>query len=226
MLSLLKNVTILYIEDNDKTREQVSEILKLFSDNVIVTSNGLEAIEIYKTKDIQLIITDIEMPKLNGMDFVKIIRETDTKTPIIVTTAHATTEYLLSFANLNIQGYLVKPLMYKKLQNTLENVLKYIKASHYIKLRENLYFDKELNVIIKNREKIKLNKEERLLLNLLIDNKNRITTYAQIEYVVWGQCKKSMTDSALRTLVKKLRRKCDKELIQNISKIGYKIVID
>jgi len=225
MLTLLKNVTILYIEDDNKTREQVSEILKLFSDNVIVTSNGLEAIEVYKNKDIQLIITDIEMPKLNGIDFIKIVRKTDTQTPIIITTAYTTTEYLLSSTNLNIQGYLIKPLMHKKLQSTLENVLKYIKTSHYIKLRENLYFDKESNVIIKNREKIKLNKEERLLLNLLIDNKNSITTYAQIEYAVWGQCKKSMTDSALRTLVKKLRQKCDKEFIQNIPKIGYKITI-
>jgi len=225
MLTLLKNVTILYIEDDNKTREQVSEILKLFSDNVIVTSNGLEAIEVYKNKDIQLIITDIEMPKLNGLDFIKMLRKTDTQTPIIITTAYTTTEYLLSSANLNIQGYMLKPLMYKKLQSTLENVLKYIKTTHYVKLHENLYFDRESNVIIKNREKIKLNKEERLLLDLLLENKNNITTYTQIEYTVWGECENSMTDSALRTLVKKLRQKCDKDLIQNISKIGYRISI-
>jgi len=225
MLTLLKNVTILYAEDDDKTREQTSDILKLYSDNVITASNGMEAIEIYKSLDIELIITDIEMPELSGTDFIKIVRETDIQIPIIITTAYATTEYLLPCANLNIQGYMVKPLTRKTFQETLENVLKYIKINHYAQLRKNIYFDRTSNLIIKNGEKIKLNKEERLLLDLLLENKNNITTYTQIEYVVWGECKNSMTDSALRTLIKKLRQKCGKDFIQNISKIGYKIHI-
>jgi len=224
MLTLLKNVTILYVEDDDKTREQVSEILKLYSDDVITASNGLEAMEIYNSFNIQLIITDIEMPKLNGIDFIKKVRDKDTQTPIIVTTAYATTGYLLPCANLNIQGYMVKPLLYKTFQETLENVLKYIKMDHYIQLGNNLYFDRDANLIIKNGEKIKLTKEERLLLELLLANKNSVTTYTQIENEIWEQDGKNMTNAALRTVVKKLRQKCgDKELIQNISKIGYKI---
>jgi len=224
MLTLLKNVTILYVEDDDKTREQVSEILKLYSDDVITASNGLEAMEIYNSFDVQLIITDIEMPKLNGIDFIKKVRDKDIQTPIIVTTAYATTSYLLPCANLNIQGYMVKPLLYKTFQETLENVLKYIKMDHYIQLGNNLYFDRDANLIIKNGEKIKLTKEERLLLELLLANKNSVTTYTQIENEIWEQDGKNMTNAALRTVVKKLRQKCgDKELIQNISKMGYKI---
>jgi len=101
MLTLLKTVTILYIEDDDKTRENMREILSFYSENVHVASNGI--------------------------DFIKKFRENNLYTPLIVTTAFATTDYLLSCANLNIQGYLLKPVTKAGIKKSLKSAIRYIR---------------------------------------------------------------------------------------------------
>jgi len=223
ILKRLKDITILYIEDDPKVQKQMSEVLSLYSDKLIVASNGAQALEIYKKGGIELIITDIKMPKINGIDFISEVRKDNIEIPIIVTTAYKTTDFLLQCANLNIQGYLIKPITHNGLKDALQKALLYIKPSQksIIKLNEDISYDKDRGVILKESQELKLTKEERLVLELLLKNQNSITKYTQIEDAIWEQYGKVVSKTALRTVIKKLRQKLVKELIQNVSGVGY-----
>ncbi len=223
---LLKEISILYVEDEDDARGIMSEILNKFSNNIIVVKNGKEALEKYNEESIQLIITDIEMPIMNGIELVKEIRKDDIVTPIIIMTAFVSNDYLLMFANLNIQSYLVKPITYKNLKDSLFKVTEYLNLTSniYMHISKELAYDKINGVlIICETQEIHLNKKEKAFMNLMVENKNKLVTYSQIEQTVWSEFDEAMSETALRTVVKNLRKKSDIKFIDNIAGQGYKL---
>lgn len=84
----MKKVTVLYAEDEDISREAVARILKKRVKDIFVAKNGEDALEIYESRDdIDVLITDIEMPKVNGIELIERIKEISPKTPTVVITA-------------------------------------------------------------------------------------------------------------------------------------------
>ena len=225
---LLKEVTILYAEDDKETREAITETLNKFSNNIKVAKDGKEALDIYKEGLVQLIITDIEMPIMDGIKFISKVRENDIITPVIMLTAHTSTDYLLPCANLNIQSYILKPINYSNLKEALFKVTEYLNLTSniYIHIAKDLSYDKINGVLVVHEtEEICLNKKEKALMSLLVENKNNLVTYAQIENAVWLDFDEVMTESALRTVIKNLRKKSDIKFIDNVSGLGYKLHI-
>ena len=94
-LDRLKSLTILYVEDEALIRQNAVEYLSRYCHIVLEASNGEEGYALYKQHSPDLIISDIKIPKLSGLEFASNIRLEDKKTPIIITTAHTDTEYLL-----------------------------------------------------------------------------------------------------------------------------------
>ncbi len=225
---LLKEIKILYVEDEEEARKNILEILNKFSDNVFLASNGEEAFEIFEQESVQLIITDIEMPVLDGIKLIEKIRKDDVVIPVIMMTAFTTSDYLLKCANLNIQAYLVKPIEYKTLKEALYKVTEYLNLTSnlYLHISKELSYDKMNGVLINNKiEEIHLNKKEKSLMNLLVDHKNKLVTYSEIEHTVWNDYDEVMTESALRTVIKNLRKKSETKFIDNVAGLGYKIHI-
>lgn len=218
----LEDLTVLYAEDEAGIQETVSEVLELYVNNVITAANGNEAIELYKQYKPSILLLDICMPYKDGLSALKHIREEDIHTPVIIMTAHTEQEYLMNAVELYITKYLVKPFDKNALLEALNSCLELLskKNDEYILLNEDIKFDYKNQTIIKNNEQIKLNKKERLLLNLLISNKNKILSYEEIEYHVWDD---TASMDALKSLIKDLRKKTHKDIIKNISKIGYKL---
>ncbi len=228
LLKLLKEITILYVEDERSARDTITEILTQFSDNVKVAQNGLEALEIFNNNSIQLIITDIQMPLMDGLEFVKEIRKDDIAVPIIMLTAYSSNDYLLTCANLNIQAYILKPINYTKLKEALYKVIEYLNLTSniHIHISKELSYDKINGVLIFHEtQEINLNKKEKAFMNLLVEHKNNLVTYSEIEHSVWYDFNEVMTDSALRTIVKNLRKKSNIKFIDNVSGQGYKLHI-
>jgi len=128
---LTKDLTVLYVEDEDNTRMQVSQILELFFKNVLVGENGEEALKIYKQNDVDLIMTDLTMPKLNGYQMIKEIKKLDSLQHIIVLTAHNSSENLMQTIDLQLDGFLLKPLKMDKLLELL------YKVTNVIQLEKN-----------------------------------------------------------------------------------------
>ncbi len=218
-----KNIKILYVEDDEIARENGIEYLQNFFEQIYEASDAIKALQLYEKYQPDIIITDIQMPKLNGLEFVKRIRQKDKKTQIIIITAFCDKDYLLKAIELGLVKYLVKPVCEKEFEealflcvNSLQN-----NESNIIKLDENSYFDIFNKNLLINEEIIKLRTKEILFLELLIKNKNRYVSYEEIENYVWSNS--VMTKDALKTLVKNIKIKISKDLILNLTNSGYKI---
>ena len=223
-LDLRKNkYTLLYVEDNETTRFFTSMFLKPYFKQIIEAENGKEALALYAKEKPDVIITDIEMPRLNGLDFCKEIRKLDLEIPIMITTAYTSVEYLLEAVEINLVKYLSKPLDEEKVLEGLKLCFERIEVNtpSIVLLDENFYYDILNHVLVKEQDVISLSASEVLLLNILIKNSNRVVSYVELENYIWADT--YMTKDSLRSLVRKVRQLIGKERIQNISKIGYKI---
>lgn len=146
----LKNLTILYVEDEDIARAQLEKVLKRLFKEVIVAKNGLEGLEKYK-KDkadeskIDLILSDINMPQLNGIEMLEEIRKENDSIPIIFTTARSETEYLLKAIALDTSYYALKPI---NIDDIIVKIEKVCEKKYYQKLIE------EKNILLKEYLKI------------------------------------------------------------------------
>ena len=218
-----KNIKILYVEDDEIARENGVEYLQNFFETIYGASDAIVALQLYEKYKPDIIITDIKMPKLNGLEFVKKIRQKDKKTQIIIITAFCDRDYLLKAVELQLVKYLIKPVKEKEFEEALFLCVNSLKEdnSNIVKLENEIYFDTfNKNLVIKD-ELVKLRAKEILFLELLIKNKNRYVTYEEIENYVWSDS--VMTKDALKTLVKNLKTKIPKDLILNLTNSGYKI---
>ncbi len=125
--NFLKTLTILYVEDDKRLSESFAEILdKLFA-NVILVEDGLSALDVFKDaldngRVIDAIISDINLPKLNGLDLLEEIRKYDENVPFVYTTAHYEAENLLKAIKLGASEYYIKPLDAKEIITHIEKV--------------------------------------------------------------------------------------------------------
>jgi YesN/AraC family two-component response regulator len=121
-----KNITLLYVEDENSIREFLATRLKKVVKEVFVAANGEEGLELFKKHKPDLVITDITMPKMDGIEMSKKIRDIDPDVPITMLTAHDNSNFLLKAIELNISNYITKPIEKNKLFETIENEAKVI----------------------------------------------------------------------------------------------------
>lgn len=218
----LEDLTILYAEDENGIRETVCDVLELYVNNVITANDGEEALELYKQYKPSILLLDICMPHKDGLEVLKVIRESDLVTPVIIMTAHTEKEYLMNAVELYITKYLIKPFDKNALLEALNICLELLskKSEKEIVLSEGIIYLTDSQSIKKNDEVISLNKKERQLLTLLINNPNKVLTYEELEYHIWDD---SVSRDALKSLIKDLRKKTSKETVKNVSGIGYKL---
>lgn len=219
-----KNIKILYVEDEDNIRENAVFYLKRLFDIVFEAKDAFEALEIIEQKNPHIIITDINMPKLNGLELIKNIRKKDSKIAIIVLSAYTKTDYLLEAIELGLEKYLVKPIRHETIYPVLINCVKKIKG---FDLNLNHFFDNYLfnslnKQLFKNGIEIKLTHKEIDFLTLLCQKKNQIVPYEIIQSVVWND--DFMSEDAIRSVARNLRKKLPENCLENVSKIGYKII--
>ncbi|MGA1940089.1 response regulator [Arcobacter sp. YIC-310] len=218
-----KNIKVLFVEDDDIARQNGVEYLENYFDFVFEASNALEALKLYEKEQPHIIITDIQMPKLNGLEFIQKIRKKDKKVQVIVISAFCDKDYLFKAIELQLVKYLVKPIDDKKFDEALSLCINALNddMSNIIKLDEHYSFDTFNLSLFKDDELIKLRAKELDFIFLLLKNKNRYVTYNEIENYVWKD--DSMSKDALKTLVKNLKTKIPKEFISNQWGVGYKI---
>ena len=216
-------IKVLYVEDDEIARENGVEYLENYFKYIYEASDALMALKLYEKHQPHLIITDIQMPKLNGLEFIQRIRQKDKKVQVIVISAFSNKEYLFKAIELQLVKYLIKPLKEHEFQEALNLCIESINndSSNIYKLNSDYTFDIFNSTLVYKDEIVKLRKKEIDFLTLLLKNKNRYVTYSEIENYVWNDS--SMSKDALKTLVKNIKTKIPKELILNLSGTGYKI---
>jgi len=164
------------------------------------------------------------MPKENGIEFIKKIRIDDSKTRVIIASAHTDLDYMLEAAQLHLIKYIVKPITEEKLMESLSTFVKSHTKNQLFNLGDDILFDHSKSIIKNNYEELQLTKKENHFLKLLM-SKDRIITYEEIENQIWDD-EFVMTQNALRLFIKNLRKKLPSKAIKNVQGIGYKLQVD
>ncbi len=219
--AILRSMTLLYIEDHTKTTNDIEKIFSTFFRKILVASNGKEALEIYQNNHIDIIITDINMPKMDGLTMIETIRKTNKKISIIILTAYADRDLLFKATNLQIDGYLTKPINFTKIISALENALARMEVFPLIQLSQNLQYDLHSMQLLYDGELVLLGQKENQFIAYLLKNKNKIITKEELMANVWTH--EYPSESAFKNLIYSIRKKLGKEAIENIQGIGWKI---
>jgi len=121
---ILSNYTILYVEDNKEISEEIVFFLRGVVKNIYIAYNGQEGAELYEKHNPDIVITDIQMPIMNGIEMIKTIRSKSEKnTPIIITTAFNEAHHLIEAINMGVDYYIMKPLNLKELLKNLRKTV-------------------------------------------------------------------------------------------------------
>lgn len=219
----LSNLLVLYIYK--QRNEKIISLLNKEFKKVFIASNLKEANKNYKKYSPCIILIDDDFKNSTMIDFLKEIRKTDFKTAIVTMTENKSNEYILEMIDLYITKYIVKPyeeeLLYKSLLKCAEIIESRIYSN--VKLGKGIFFNFQTQSIINDDEIIILNKKESILINLFIQNPNRIITYEELEYHIWND---EGTQAALKSLIRDFRKKTYKTILKNYSGIGYKLDLE
>jgi len=225
-MQLEENVSILVAEDEEELREYLVEYLQLFFKNVYSAKCGQEAYLIYLDKSPDIILSDINMPNLDGLSMISRIREKDSKTKIIIMSAHSDKEKLLKAVELNLVTYLVKPIKIETLKKVLfDSVESFKSSSDKVNLGSDMYWSKTQNRLYLNEEHIVLKEKESILMELLCSKTNQAFSNEDIYRHLHTKGDKEYSQYAITSLIKRLRSKLPKKIIQNEYGSGYKIRI-
>ncbi|WP_375723866.1 response regulator transcription factor [Arcobacter sp. KX21116] len=218
---------VLFVEDEEIIRENYTTYLKMLFKEVYEAKDGEIALKLYKEKKPDIIIIDIHLPKLNGIELLKKIRENDHSTKAIMLTAHTDKTFLLDAASLKLTKYLVKPISRKELKDALNESIE--ELNNYdilpikkIKLKDNYIWNTELQELKNNSKLIELTSKEKKLLTILLSRKDKVFSYDEIFDYFWRE-EESFTLNSLKNLVKRLRKKLPENTIINQFNEGYKI---
>jgi len=157
LIEQTKTLSLLYVEDNKETRLGTMETLNVFFDNVTSAVDGQDAIEKFLAEKFDFIITDINMPNLNGIEMIKQIRDIDSNIPIIIISAHDETSYFTKTIKFGIEAYLLKPFLMEDLIAVFQKVTEHI----FMKQELNEY---KISLEKKVQEQVeKLNRQNSLM---------------------------------------------------------------
>jgi DNA-binding response OmpR family regulator len=217
---LILNKKILIVEDDVDSNELMTLFFKDYFKSVFSAFDGEKAYSIYLDEDIDVIITDIEMPKLNGIELIKRIRVDDKSIPVFILSSKSDLSLLLEAIPLKLEEYVLKPLNFEKLTK-IANIYKkkYAKESYEIGYMTNYSFiTKSLTYNDKN---ISLTNNEISLLELLIYRINSSVSYEDIAFEVYDNDNDNISINSVRILITRLRKKIPSLYIESIPKLGY-----
>ncbi len=220
----LKNYTLLYAEDETIIRLNIQTFFQKYFHKVLIAKDGKEAIELIEKHQPEILILDIEMPYLNGLEVAQIVRNYNKTTPIVMITAHSDTTTLLEAIELNLTAYLIKPITKNKLEELLIKLQKYFQESskELIYLSRTVYWDTQEQLLYKDGSVIELSIKEKRLLTLFLKNINKNIYYEDIMAHVWEEnFHEEISIASVKNLVSSLRKKLPKDSLKNIYGKGY-----
>lgn len=218
---------ILLVEDEKDLSNAIKEGLEdnFFTvDQAFDGEEAIDKIEIERSYD--LIIVDIMIPKIDGIKLLKMIREKEIKTPILMLTAKNGIDYKVNSFDLGADDYLTKPFDFRELLARIKSLIRRDKETktNIIKIK-NILIDTSKNKVYKNGKLIELTKKEYQILLYLSMNKGKTVSKEELENHLWDENSELWSDT-LRTHVKNLRRKIENKnenIIKTIKGIGFEI---
>lgn len=225
----MTNLNLLYVEDDEETIDDIDFFLKRHFNEIIIAQDGEKAFNYFIEKKPDIIILDINIPKLNGLKLASKIREINKKIPIIFLTAFSDKDNLLQAINLHACSYLIKPFRIDELINALNKCKRDFfeeKQNPYLKvLNQDFIWDKQKKELSFNGQKISLTKNEISLIDLFVENDFRFFTPEEIHEFIFLD--NDIKDNSIIQLISRLKRKIinfsgnNNFFIENIYNKGY-----
>lgn len=230
----MDSTRVLLVEDEADAREILSFYLNTIFEDVVVAVDGQEALEIFEkdfnnNRYFDLVLTDIKMPRLDGMDMIEKMLDLVENQKFIIVSAYKDEEKLLKSINFRVLGYFVKPInvdnMMEILKKAKAEVLKEKKEKSKEKLlniNKNYKYSLEQKLLYCDSALVKLSKKETQLLDVLLRNIGKIVTIKECKIALWNDENKS--DTTFRTVMKRLKDKIVlNDFILSLKGQGYTI---
>ncbi len=215
------DLTLLYAEDNDQSRKSYVLGLKQYFKQVIEAKNGEEALSLYHKYQPDILLTDISMPLLDGLELIRAIREKNKTIKIIVLSAHSDSEKLLKAIPMGLSAYLVKPVMRDALKKSLMDAVSDIKKSSHVDFPNGDKFDVAGHTLISDGVEHVLTNKEYLMVRLLQENVPHPLSYEELAYKMWEDPVEN-SYGKIQNIIKRIRKKSP-TLISSVYGFGYKI---
>ncbi len=223
----LKNYTLLVAEDEQENRTLLCNYLRQYVREIYEADDGAQALTMFEEKKPDIIVTDIVMPNKDGIEFIEKVKNSGAKTPFIFTTANTQKDTLVKVLESSPSSFLTKPLNMNTLLNALltaaEEIETGVPRETSRKLNCGATIDFQTLTFSTSEKTEKLSKKEAALLKLVCDAKGSIVSYELIERTIWRDNKETATDSALKGLIYRLRKKTCKECISVVPGMGVKL---
>ena len=127
LVQFTKTLNLLVVEDNEESREQFINMLSSLFDNITSAVNGLDGLEKFQEQKFDLIISDINMPKMNGLEMIEKIREVDKDITVMVVSAHNEEHFKSEAQTFHVDNYLFKPINLPQLIDALTQMMEKVK---------------------------------------------------------------------------------------------------
>jgi len=217
-LNILKNLTVLYVDDDKQACESLKQILQYYFKEVFIAFNGVEALEIFNTKECHFLIVDYDMPLMDGYEFLSKVREIDENIPAIIMSSYDDKVKLKNAITLNLIDYITKPYELDELQELLKKVALKVEKNGLLKaqITPECFYDTTTKQIVLNNTAEQLTSYEIKVFEYLLKNQNKIISYDYLLDVIDSASQKSLI-----SIIHKINSKLPSKLIQNIKDIGY-----
>ena len=220
LLKILSDKKVLCADDEEGILSNIVEILETFFYKAVGVSDGKKALEELECNSYDVLLFDICMPNMDGLEAIRNIRKTNHKIPIIILSAHTDQEYLWRAVELKITKFLTKPFDRTVLFEALEKAaLELVDNRVVVDLKDDYKYDFAQKCVLHNTKVIHLSKSESRFLELLLKNENNVLSFEQISEYLWEF--ESPSKEAIKSIVKELRKKMDSDIIKNIYGVGY-----
>ncbi len=215
---------ILLLEDDMALNETIVDYFERLEYEIIAVYDGYSALDTIYEKKFDILLLDVNVPNMNGFEILQNIREQNITTPAIFITSLNSMNDLENGFESGCDDYIRKPFSLKELHLRVETILKR-EFSHIntnqIQIDTDIFYDTSTDTLTIQDEEIQLNNKDAKLLKLFLQNKDTIVTHENIYQALW-EYDEQVSESALRTYIKNLRKYLGKEKIVSIKKLGYK----
>ena len=228
----MSKFSVLVTDDDKRILSFLRSLLKASGYEVFTATNGFEALEQYRAQEPDLIVLDLMMPEMDGLEMLKKLRSFST-VPVIILTAKGSDIDKIKGLQLGADDYILKPFNPDELLARIEAIKRRLEYSERRETTETFRLSGDINidckmhiVTVKGGQKY-LTRIEWFLLNELVHHAGRIMTYEELLTRVWGPEYRDDIQ-ILRTWISRLRYKLEREsdipaLILTIPKVGYMI---
>jgi DNA-binding response OmpR family regulator len=214
----------LLLEDNILFAETIQEYLEEEGFEIDLAKDGEEALQKSYYKNYDLYLLDVKVPKIDGINFLKMLRDSGDEKPAIFITSHQDLETLKKAYMYGCDDYMKKPIDLEELLYRIEVLLKSRKNTNSsIQLNEKYIYDFKQRVILYNETIVKVPLKAILLLELLLENRTKVVTREQIIQKLWSTSDEH-SDGSIRVYINRLKSIIGKTSIENIKGIGYKLL--